>query len=128
MLESADYRQPTQSAHYGRDATSALHRLLQAGLGDRQVISLLVSAEPSSSIRLAAVDLCATLLLVALLYIDDIVAPASSPEQLRQIWKACEAFTTLHGPKFNIGPRKTATLLIGAASTCFDGETCRYFD
>ena len=78
-------------------------------------------------VRFAAFDFCAEELLVALQHFDDVVAPASSAEQLRQIWKALETFTSLHGSRFNIGPRKSAVLPTGLWEEAFPEGTFSYF-
>ena len=129
VLGFADTLTRASTTEYGKDAAFSLSQSLGRIRTDIRSISQLVSAEHSAPLRFAALDMLATVILIALQYIDDIVTLASSAEQLCQIWKTCEVFTLLHGARFNIGPRKSAVLLIGVITdTFFGNDSFKYFE
>jgi len=74
----------------------------------------------SSASRLACLDACGPCVISALEYVDDVVAPASSSEQIDVIWRSCLDFTDVHGGSFNHGPEKTAILGIGGTRVVSD--------
>ena len=48
--------------------------------------------------------------------------PTSSGAQSIDVWAACEKYTQRHGPRFNVGPQKSARLILGSAVPC--AEQC----
>ena len=99
VLDFADSLARTSTSEYGKNAAALFGQSLGTVRTDIRSIAQLVSAESSAPLRLAALDMLAQVILIALQYIDDIESPASSAEQLRQNWKACEAFyITPRGP------------------------------
>ena len=61
-------------------------------------------------------------------YIDDVVSPAASLSECRNVLSGFEKFTSEHGPRFNVGPSKTAVLPIDIEVAPALHHHLRYFD
>ena len=62
--------------------------------------------------RIATVDLLGNRIIVAVQFVDDTAAPASSLAQSSCIWASCEKYTWKHGPRFNLGVSTSAILVV----------------
>ena len=96
---------------------------------DTNRVAEVLAGCPSIDVRLAALDGQGICRLTDVMYIDDVVAPASSPAQVLSIMQAFEEFSKEAGPRFNVGPGKTAALgPLGADSSSLFPFTAYYFD
>ena len=69
-----------------------------------------LSLEHSFENRAAALDALQAVQVVDIMYIDDVVAPASSASPAARVIQVYEAFTKQFGSRFNIGLSKTAIM------------------
>jgi len=63
------------------------------------------------------------------MYVDDVIAPTSSPAQAGAVFKQFECFTQAFDSTFNVGPSKSAIMgPVGADRSDLQGATVTYFD
>ena len=86
---------------------------LRTSDGDEFAAAHVLGSVSSVATRLGAVDELSSCRITDIQYVDDLVAPASSSEQVDAIWSAAEVFSFRHGGSFNIGPTKSTVLPIG---------------
>ena len=72
--------------------------------------SEIISSLPNAAERHAAIDLFCAVRVLCLQYSDDNFIPASSDDQNCSVWESCEHFTCKHGPRFHMGPGKSASM------------------
>ena len=118
-------------SEFGYDAKSARilgRKAASAVPNDIEATATLLAESPSQATRMAAVDMMADQVVQALLYIDDVLAPAASGPQVAEIWKGCEQFTNEVGPRFNLGRTKSAVMgPMGAGTSNLDAARPLYF-
>jgi hypothetical protein len=127
IIEHAHAVCPASGAtHDDSIIVAVVNEILQTP-GDDTRTAILISTIKSAGDRLLAVDCTQKLLFVDFQYVDDIVSPASSVAQCSQIWEACETYTYDHGPKFNLGPSKSAIMPVGDSPVPADADLPTYF-
>ena len=120
VVQRVSAQSPTPFGEYrASDVLQGGFRLVGGLQNDEAAIHVLASMEGSVK-RLAVVDEAAPFRVMALQYVDDRMAPASSTAHVAELCRAATNFSCTHGGTFNVGPSKSAALPIGA--TWYDAE------
>ena len=85
--------------------------------GSVREAGLVVSALEHRSDRLIVAESACLQQALIFQQADDLLGPTSSAQQMSLFWRACESYTNKHGPRFNIGPTKSAALPLGVDET-----------
>lgn len=91
-------------------------------------MATIVASIPSYANRLATLEALHELLVIIILYIDDVLAPTGSVDQTARVFQAFEEFTNTVGSRFNLGPSKTAIMgPVGHATSDHHHIDIKYF-
>ena len=110
VLKSANRRQPSASETIDSGRVAAVLPAVFHARHHVGTVADLLSGLNNSAERMAAMDMTCPARLVCQQYSDDNFMPASSDVQNIAVWKGCEAYSIKHGPRFHLGPGKSASM------------------